>query len=157
MTLEKLAKMENPELEAKFHPGNPAYKEADRFTDFKAQIDYFLKELKRKGVTKRLLWEEYKAQYPGGYKYSQFCFHLQQQQIAARPSMGLTHWPAEKLFIDFAGEKMSYVDRDSGEVIASQIFVACMPYSDYGFAMAVPSQTLDDFLYALGCCLSYLG
>jgi transcriptional regulator with XRE-family HTH domain len=56
----ELLKLEDPLLEGKFHPGNPSYKE-DRYKHFKANVDYFLKELRRTGVTKQLLWEEYKA------------------------------------------------------------------------------------------------
>ncbi len=59
--------------------------------------------------------------------------------------------------MDFAGKTMSYTDPETGEVIHCQVFVACLPYSDYAFAMAVPSQTLSDFIYALGCCLQDLG
>ena len=65
-------------------------------------MDFFLKELNRTGVNKRLLWEEYLQQNPDGYGYSQFCYHIHQQQVASRPSMVLEHKPAEKLFIDFA-------------------------------------------------------
>ncbi|WP_153188222.1 helix-turn-helix domain-containing protein, partial [Flavobacterium cupreum] len=31
------------------------------------------KELKRVGVTRQLLWEEYRENHPDGYSYSQFC------------------------------------------------------------------------------------
>jgi len=52
----------------------------------------------------------------------------------------LVHKPAEKLFIDFTGVKLFCIDKDSGELIWSQVFVACLPYSDYDFAMAVRTQ-----------------
>lgn len=156
VSIASLIKLENPELEAKFHVGNPSYKD-DRYEHFKGLIPYFLKELKRKGVSKHLLWQEYRQQHPEGYGYSQFCFHLQQQQVAAHPSMVLQHKPAEKLYIDFAGKKLHYVDKSSGELIECQVFVACLPFSDYSFAMAVHSQSTEDFLYALSCCLHQLG
>lgn len=60
-------------------------------------------------------------------------------------------------FIDFAGEKLSYIDRETGEIIECQVFVACLPHSDYSFAMAVRSQNTSDFIYALSCCLNQLG
>jgi transposase len=153
-TIAALVKLENPVLESKFHPGNPSYKD-ERYDHFKSNLGFYLKELKRTGVNKRLLWEEYQQQNPpeGGYSYSQFCFHMQQQQVASRPSMVLEHKPAEKLFIDFAGKKLSYVDKQTGEVIECQVFVACLPYSDYSFVMAVKSQSTGDFLHALSCCL----
>lgn len=157
LSISELISLENPELEAKFHAGNPAYKDDGRYEQFKNRIPYFIKELKRTGVTRHLLWQEYRQVHPGGYSYSQFCFHLQQQMIAARPSMVLSHKPGDKLFIDFAGDKLHYINRQTGELIACEVFVATLPYSDYGFAMAVESQQIPDFLYALEQCLLHLG
>ena len=156
LNIESLLTLDDPVLEGKFHAGNPAYKD-DRFDHFKANLDYFVKELGRVGVTKQLLWEEYKSDYPGGYSRSQFCHHLLQHLIARKPSMVLQHKAGEKLFIDFAGKKLSYVDTDTGEVVPCQVFVACLPYSDYSFVMVVKTQSIDDFLYALRCCLEDLG
>jgi transposase len=151
-----LLTLDDPVLESKFHAGNPAYKD-ERFDHLKANLPYFLNELGRTGVTKQLLWQEYRSDYPGGYGRSQFCHHLLQQQIAGKPSMVLQHRAGEKLFIDFAGKKLSYTDRDTGEVVPCQVFVACLPYSDYSFVMAVKSQSIGDYLYALRCCLEDLG
>lgn len=156
-SIETLLSLDEPELYTLFHPGNPSYKDS-RYEYFKSNLEYFQKELQRKGVTKALLWEEYRQTNPDGYSYSQFCFHLDQQQTAkVKPSMVLEHRPAEKLFIDFAGKTISYIDRETGEVIECQLFVACLPYSDYAFAMAVPSQSTADFLYALSRCLEDIG
>ena len=156
-SLRELIKLENPVLEAKFHPGNPAYKD-DRYDHFMADMDYYLQELQRTGVSKRLLWEEYRQKCADGYGYSQFCWHIQQHQIASvTPSMVLDHQPAEKLYIDFAGKKLNYADKQTGEQISCQVFVACLPYSDYSFVMAVRSQSTEDFIYALSCCLQELG
>jgi len=155
-SLNELVLLDDPVLEAKFHPGNPAYSD-ERFEHLKPRLDYFVKELKRKGVTRKLLWEEYREEQIKGYGLTQFCYHLSQHLSARNPSMVLQHKPGEKLFIDFAGKPLSYVDQQSGEVISCQVFVACLPYSDYSFVMAVKSQRIEDFLYALKCCLSELG
>ena len=156
LDVQVLLSLDDPIMEARFHAGNPAYKD-ERFEHLKANLDFFSKELGRVGVTKQLLWEEYRSDYPLGYSRSQFCYHLSQQLIARKPSMVLQHCAGEKLFIDFAGKKLSYIDIDTGEVVPCQVFVACLPYSDYSFAMAVRSQNICDFLYALGCCLQELG
>ncbi len=156
LDIQSLLALDDPIMEAKFHAGNPAYKD-ERFEHLKANLDYFSKELGRVGVTKQLLWEEYRSDYPGGYSRSQFCYHLSQQLVARKPSMVLQHRAGEKLFIDFAGKKLSYTDIDTGEIVPCQVFVACLPFSDYSFAMVVRSQNISDFLYALGCCLQELG
>lgn len=154
--IDALLALEDPILEAVFHTGNPAYKDP-RYLHMSGKLAYFERELGRTGVTKQLLWEEYIHAYPQGYGYSQFCFHLRQRLVSLKPSMVLEHEPGDRLFIDFAGKKLHYVNNATGELIACEVFVACLPFSDYGFATVVPSQRMEDFLYALDRCLHYLG
>lgn len=154
--IEELLKLDDVELATRFHAGNPAYSDG-RFDDLQLLLEGYSKELKRKGVTMKLLWEEYREQYPNGYGKTQFCYHLSQHLRSRNPSMVLEHKPGEKLFVDFAGKKLSYIDRQTGELIECQVFVACLPYSDYSFVMAVKSQGIEDFLYALKCCLEDFG
>lgn len=156
LDMKTLLAQEDPVVESSFHAGNPAYK-SDSFEYLKDKLPYYEKELKRIGVNKKLLWEEYIVDQPQGYGYSQFCFHLKQQLVARKGSMVLEHEPGDKLFIDFSGKKMHYIDRSTGELVACEIFVACLAFSDYVFAMAVRSQQTADFLYALECCLQSLG
>lgn len=156
LSLDTLLKMEDHSLERIFHAGNPAYKD-ERFDTIKDKLDYFTTELKRTGVTRKLLWEEYRLCHPTGYSLSQFSFHLSQHILSKHPSLVLKHEPGEKLFVDFAGKKLSYIDPASGEIIECQVFVACLPYSDYGFCMAVPSQRIDDFIHALTVCMESMG
>src|SRR5690606_27240808 len=116
-----LLEQDDPVLETSLHAGNPAYKQ-DNFEHLKERLAYFEKELKRVGVTRKLLWEEYIADYPRGYGYSQFCFHLSQQLVARKATMVMEHLPGDKLYIDFSGKKMHYVDRSTGELVACEIF-----------------------------------
>jgi transposase len=152
----ELLALEDPVLESKFHAGNPAYKDP-RFEHLRDNLESYRKQLGLIGVTRKLLWEQYIIDYQQGYSYSQFCFHLQQQLLARRPGMKLEHLAANKLFVDFAGKPLHYIDQITGELIACQVFVACLPFSDYSFAIAVPSQRIADFLYALACCLQHIG
>lgn len=152
----ELLKTEDPILEKGLLSGSPSYKD-ERYGQLKNQLKYYFKELKKVGVNRTVLYGEYCEGNADPYSYSQFCYHLQQHRKGSRPTMALTHQPGDKLYIDYAGKKLSYIDRDTGEVIEVQVFVACLPYSDYGFAMAVPSQKTEDFLHALSCCLGHLG
>jgi len=156
VSIEALLALEDPVLETTLLSGNPSYKD-ERYEQLKDKLDYYTKELRRVGVNRHILWDEYKYDFPLGYSYSQFCYHLQQYQMAQKPSMVLEHHPGDKLFIDFAGKKMSYIDRQTGEIIPVQVFVACLPYSDYSFAIAVKSQKIEDFIYALNSCLKDIG
>ena len=155
MQAETLLALEDPVMEGQFMAGTAAYLDR-RFEDFQEQLPYFEQELKRKHVTRYLLWQEYLSRYPSGYRYTQFCHHLHQQSLARKPSAILHHEAGEKLYVDFAGDKLEYIDRETGEIISVFVFVACLPYSDYSFVMAVEHQTTEDFLYALSCCLKAL-
>ena len=152
-----LLALEDPQLQPALLSGNPAYRD-ERYIPLKEKLDYYIRELKKTGVNRVVLWQEYKAEHPSNhYCYSQFCAVLRQHQIAGKPSLVLEHHPGDKLYIDFAGKPLSYIDKETGEQISVQVFVACLPYSDYGFAMAVPSQRTDDFIHALQACLKDLG
>ncbi len=157
MSIDSLLELDDPVLESKLLAGSPSYKKDNRYEYLKSQFDDYSSELKKVGVTRKLLWQEYRESFPQGYSYTQFCHHLSQCLLAAKPSMVLQHHPGEKLYIDFAGKKLSYIDRDTGEIIKCQVFVACLPYSDYSFAMAVRTQKITDFIYALSCCLKAMG
>ena len=154
--IDHLLATDDPVLEKCLHAGNPAYLEK-RFNDLKDRLDDIVQDLKDPHVTKKLLWEEYRSEYHDGYSYTQFCYHISQHQRAAKPDMHLEHLPGDKLYIDFAGDQLSYTDRETGEIIKCQVFVGCLPYSDYSFVMAVRSQSIEDFLYALRQCLQELG
>ena len=110
---QELLELDDPVLEKRFHAGSPAYCDG-RFDVIKNQYPDWENELKNKHVTKHLLWQEYRAKHRNGYGYSQFCYHLQQMSVARNPSAILTHFAGEKLFLDFAGDKLRYVDRETG-------------------------------------------
>lgn len=155
----ELITLDDPILENRLLAGSPAYTDG-KYHDFKTEIDYYVGEFAHKHVTLKVLWEEYIGRHPNGYSYSQFCHHISQAR-EKKPSVVtiLTDKfiPGEKLFVDFAGDPMYYVDHSTGEMIKCQIFIACLPYSDFTFAMAVPSQCQEDFMYALIQCFNALG
>ena len=150
MGVKELLEKDEPELERIFNGGAPAYTDK-HFDDFSKRLPYLEKELGRKHVTRIQLWEEYIAEYPAGYGFTQFCFHLNQHRIAQQPSTVLvnSYVAGEKCYVDFADDTMQYVDMDTGEVIKVQTFVGCLPYTDYAFAICVPSQKSEDFIYAI--------
>jgi transposase len=155
-TPESLLALDDPQLEARLHAGNPAYKDDIRYGQLQEKMEYILGQLKIKGVTKNLLWEEYRIENPLGYGYSQYCWHIQQYQKAAKSTAVLAHSAGDKLYIDYAGKPLYYIDKETGECIYCQVFVACLPYSDYCFVMAVKSQKAEDFITALQRCLQQL-
>jgi hypothetical protein len=84
------------------------------------------KELRRRSVTRLLLWEEYRAANPDGFGYTWFCTTFEAWKKRARPSMRQTHIGGEKVFVDFAGDTIDIFDPITGEVRAMKLFVAAM-------------------------------
>lgn len=104
-------------------------------------------ELRRKGVTKALLWQEYTEQYPNRcYSYSQFCERYSQWQQRLKRSMRQIHKAGEKCFIDYCGPTLPVVSPGTGEVRQAQVFVAVLGASNYTYAEATYSQSLQDWL-----------
>ena len=88
------------------------------------------RELKRKGVTLALLWEEYKAEHPDGVQYSWFCDRYRVWAQHVDVVMRQTHRAGEKLFVDYAGDTVPVVDRGTGEIREAQVFVAVLGIRD---------------------------
>ena len=115
-------------------------------------------ELKRKGVTKQLLWQEYRQQHPGdGYSYAQFCHRYLEWRGCQQRSMRQIHRAGEKLFVDYCGLTMPVVNPDTGEARQAQVFVAVMGASNYTFACASWSQKQEDWLDAHVQVFEFLG
>jgi transposase len=113
------------------------------------------KELKRKGVTRQLLWEEYKGQHPEGLGRSQFNYYFAQWKAQVNPVMHIEHKAGDKLFIDFAGDKLTIVDRQSGEIQKVEVFVAILGASQLTYVEAVSTQTKEDLITATENALQY--
>ena len=104
------------------------------------------KERRRKAVTLRLLWEEYRQDYPQGYGYSQFCEHYRRWRKSIDVCMRQTYVGGEKLFVDYAGMTMPVKGRESAEDFEAQIFVAALGASQYIYAEATETQQLRDWI-----------
>ena len=115
-------------------------------------------ELKRKGMTKHLLWEEYTQQYPNrSYSYPQYCFLYKQWLSKQKRSMRQTHKAGEKLFVDYAGQTVPIICKSTGEVQFAQIFVAVLGASNYTFCEATWSQGLPDWIGSHARAFAFLG
>lgn len=134
-----------------------ALPESARKQELDSRMAYFLSELKRTGVTRLLLWEEYRKESSNPFRYTQFCILLKQAGKATNASMHLAHAPAAMVMVDFAGDKMSYVDRSTGEVILCPVFVAVLPFSKYTFAMVLRDASIPQVIKALNACMIYFG
>ena len=106
------------------------------------------RELKRRGVTRQLLWEEYAARHPHNhYSYSRFCELCDAWRgNNVKPSMRQIHKAGEKCFVDYAGQTVAITDPKTGKQSKAHIFVGVMGASNYTFAEAGSSQSLENWL-----------
>ena len=117
----------------------------------RAEPDWFCvhREMRRKHVTLSVLWEEYIAANPGGYRYSRFCDLYREWEGRLPVTMRQTHAAGERLFVDYAGDGVPVViDRLTGEIRNAQIFVAVLGASSFTFAHAGWTQSLHDWIDA---------
>lgn len=156
-SLDTIARMKDPELSALVYPSLEKYSGDQRRSDFSQRTAYFLSELKRTGVTRRLLWEEYKREFSAGYAYPQFCELLSREKKLTNASMHFEYQPADMLLVDFAGDTASYVDKESGEVIPCPVLVCVLPFSGYSYAIALPNAKQPHLVKALNECLAFFG
>jgi transposase len=104
------------------------------------------RELGRRGVTRLLLWEEYKAAHPDGWQYSVFCDQYRRWLARQELVLRRDHAPGDKLFVDYAGQTVPIVDRYTGEGRAAQIFVGVLGCSNFSYVEATWTQGVADWL-----------
>ncbi len=131
--------------------------DASRYGVLSALFEYLEKELRRDGVTRRLLWEEYRKKNPDGYLYTQFCYHFSQWQQSRKVHMHLEHLAGEKLFVDFAGKKLSITDPNNGQVTEVEVLVCVLGASQYTYVEALPSQKKAFVIKGIENALRYFG
>jgi transposase len=144
--------LDDAQLEARLYPVKPV-SHSMPLPDF-ADVQ---RELARPGVTRLLLWQEYKAQHPDGLQYSAFCDHLREHASAREPVMRFEHRAGEKCFVDYAGQCVAIIDQLTGEIRDAQIFVAVLGCSNYTYVEASWTQTLPDWLGAQVRALQFFG
>lgn len=131
--------------------------EEKRLRELTSLLPYFLAELKKTGVTRLLLWQEYLKDFPDGYRYTRFCHFLSKHQTGGDAVMRMVHLPGEELQVDFAGDKLHYIDRETGEVIPCHVLVSTMPYSHFTHAVALRCQMQQELISGLVLAVEYLG
>ena len=114
-------------------------------------------ELKRKGVTLQTLWIEYKTQNPDGYQYSRFCDLYKAWRGTVEVVMHQTYRAGEKMFVDYAGMSVDVIERSTGEVKKAQVFVAVLGASNFAYAEATWTQSLETWIGSHCRALEYFG
>lgn len=145
LSLEEVMGLSDNEMEKHFHPTKPSISQKSSsltHPDWNA----IREELTQKGMTRALLYEEYKRNQPSLYSYSQFNRYYNKYLTAINPSMRQVHYAGDKLFIDYSGLTVPIVNQHTGETTKAQIFVCVLGASGYTFVHATNSQSTKDFI-----------
>lgn len=158
LTYEELDQQDDLQLESLFI-GSDDKELSDRLQNLYSYFPYVEKQLRKTGVTRLLLWEEYKLKQPDGVQSSQFCEHYNRWSKSKNvdPVMHIEHKAGEEMFIDYAGDTLQLVDPQSGEICELQFFVAVLGASQLTYAEASYSQQKEDFIQSVENALHYFG
>ena len=137
------------------------YPEADTRVSSRFQVPDWPaihQELKFKGMTKQLRWEEYTQQYPNRcLSYSQFCDRYRHWRRLQKRSMRQLHKAGEKCFVDYCGQTVPIINAGTGEIREAEIFVGVLGASNKTYAEATWSQKLSDWLGSHVRMFDYFG
>lgn len=129
----------------------------DTFSPPEPDVEMIYREMKKKNVTLMLLWEEYKAKYPDGIMYTQFCERYRKFKKENQISLHKEHKGGQEMEVDWAGDTISYVDPSTGEIVPTFLFVAVLPASSYPFANAYEDMKTPSWIDAHVKAYEYFG
>jgi len=146
-------KMSEAELREKLFPNVCEKKSGRSMPD----MGYIHKELKRKWVTRRVLWEEYRSEFPDGVGYSRFCELYKEWKKNLCISMRQDYRAGEKMFVDYASQKVQITCPCTGEVRGASIFIAVLGASNYTYFEASLREDEEAWVEGHIHALEYFG
>ena len=115
--------MSDTELEQFFMDMVPRYHIEDD-PRYKSLLEFYPameRALKSRENTKEKQWEQYIILHPDGYRISQFKRYYLKWLKMRNPVMHMEHKAGEKMYVDYAGQKLQIVDPESGENIPVEV------------------------------------
>ena len=156
LTIEQVEAMNDKQLATAFLIEKPKAT-SNRSQELESMLPELVTRLKKRGVTKGMLYKYYVSQTTAGFKHSAFLVRINAFMGMSKPSMRVPHKVGGKLFIDFTGKKLQVVDKQNGEVKDVEVFVAILGCSQLTYVTAVPSQKKEDFILACERALHFYG
>lgn len=147
----------DPDLAVTAYDNDLLVLEAERLRQLAVHFSTASQELSKTGVTRQLLWKEYLTQHPDGYSYSRYCYHLSEYRKNKDLAMHLEYIPADMTMLDYAGKKMHYVDKSTGERIECEMFISILPFSGLIYCHPEHTQQTDDFTHSINAMAKFYG
>ena len=153
MTFEELNKLSNTSLEELFKSEPPS--PGKKLETLKSYFPEMEKALKKKGITRELLWNKYISENPDGYRLSQFKEHYNRWRKQSSGVMHIEHKAGDKMYVDYAGDRLEIIDMETGELRQVEVFVAVLGASQLTYVDASLSQKKEDFIQSCENALHY--
>lgn len=158
LTIEKIKAMSDKELDLLFSkeyvPSTAKEKKFQEMYDFFPRM---VKEVRRTGVTRHMMWEEFYRLHPDGYKSTQFMQYYNRWLHRVDPTMRLDHKAGDKMYVDFAGQKRQIVNKETGEIQEVEVFVSILAASQSIYLEGMMSQCKEYFIMGCEHALHYYG
>lgn len=156
-TWEEISRLNDKDLDELFNGKEPPENTNERIKELHAYFAQNDKRLRKRGVTLVTLFIDYYTGAPGRFSRTRFYhyYHLWKKKV--EPSMRIEHKAGDKVFVDFAGEKLVYADEQTGEIKEAEVFVAILGASQYTYVEAVESQKAEDLITACENALHFFG
>ncbi len=156
LTIEDISALSDEQLDKLFDLDYVLY-ESDRYKQLMELLPEYEKRLKKRNVSRESLWKEYILKYPEGYMIAQFKRYIRKWIRHNNPVMHIEHKVGDKMYIDFTGEKLSIINKTTGEIKTVEVFVSILGSSQYTYVEAVESQSKENFIRACENALYYYG
>jgi transposase len=152
-SFDELNQLSNTALEALFKAEEPA--PSSKLEVLRSYFPEMEKALKRKGITREMLWRKYIEDHPDGYRLSQFKEYYRRWIKVSNGTMRIDHKAGDKMYVDYAGDRLEIVDLESGELRQVEVFVAILGASQLTYVDASLSQKKEDFILSCEKALLY--
>jgi transposase len=153
----ELLEQEESFLHSLFNPPRDRKQAKEKMSQMQTFFSYMENELKRTGVDKQGMWMEYAEQHPQGYTYSHFCREYKRWKKKQDVSMPQEHKAGDKVYVDFTGETLPIVDRQTGEVKQAEVLVCVLGCSQLMYVEATQGQSKEHFIGGIEHAFRYYG
>jgi len=153
----ELRHMDNKALATLLQPDSPPPVADARKAVLDPLLDNYLAELNKPYKTIQLVWTQYIKEYPDGYQYTQFKKYLLAYKKSKNLSYTNTYQPGREMQVDYAGDSLYLVNKDTGEYVKLAVLCCVMPRSNRGFMMAAYDATQENLFHSLSKCMTYMG
>lgn len=153
---EDVDRLSSHDLDMMFCVG-PAEPLNDRLQTLFSFFEEHDRKLRQRGFTRLKLFELYRGLQTHGFGISAFYKYHKLWKRRTQPDMHINHKAGDKLYVDFAGEQLHYVDAETNDVRHAQVFVSILGASQLTYVEATQTQGVVDFITCCEHALHYFG